>query len=335
MNLHDESQLFRQLILLTAEEFVADEGQVEKDYWITKVLKEIAESDFNGKVFFKGGTSLSKAYGLIDRFSEDLDLYVDTGRSTAGGDPEKKLNGDVYKYILSKNEERHVTDDPNAQDKTGGDFRKLHLRSNVIFPAEGLRQYLQIESMISAIKARAEVYHPTEQRTVNSLIGEYLKESGREDLIEQFGLQPFTCWCISPKETLCDKISRIARLSQKADNTGFAEHVRDFYDVYSLLNSETIREFFDSEEFLRGMMLTNNQDWLQHKNPHTQLPYSDARIFCRTEEVFEDPVVIKAYKELKKLLMNGSTLPSFEQIVGTISGMNIRIAAFDRYRGIN
>lgn len=201
----------------------------------------------------------------------------------------------------------------------------------MIFPAEGLRQYLQIESMISAIKARSEVYHPTEQRMVNSLIGEYLKESGREDLIEQFGLQPFDCWCISPRETLCDKISRMARLSQKADNTGFAEHVRDFYDVYSLLNNETIHEFFNSEEFLRGMTLTNNQDWLQHKNPHTQLPYSDARIFCRTEEVFDDPVVIKAYKELKKLLMNGSKLPSVEQIVGTISGINSRIAAFDKY----
>lgn len=186
--------------------------------------------------------------------------------------------------------------------------------------------------MISAIKARAEVYHPTEQRTVNSLIGEYLQKSGRFELVEKFGLRPFACWCISPKETLCDKISRMARLSQKADNTGFAEHVRDFYDVYSLLNDKRIQEFFNSDEFLRGMALTNNQDWLQHKNPHTQLPYSDARIFSRTEEVLSDTIVINAYRELKKLMLSGVALPSIEQIVGTISGMLDRIIAFDRYR---
>lgn len=332
MKLHESPELFEDLILRTGERFIIEHAQIEKDYWITKVLKDIADSEFCGKVHFKGGTSLSKAYGMISRFSEDLDLYVDTGKPTAGGDPEKKLNSNVYKYILSKNKERHVTDDPNAQDKTGGDFRKLHLHSNVIFPAEGLRQYLQIESMISVIKARAEVYHPTERRTVNSLIGEYLKENGREDLIEQFGLHQFACWCISPKETLCDKISRMARLSQKDDNAGFAEHVRDFYDVYSLMSDAGIRNFFNSEEFLRGMTLTNNQDWLQHKSPHTQQPYSKARIFSRTKEVFSDVVVINAFKGLKKLMMNGAALPSIEHIAQTISGMKQRIVAFDNYR---
>ncbi|MEI7499692.1 MAG: nucleotidyl transferase AbiEii/AbiGii toxin family protein [Bacteroidota bacterium] len=49
---------------------------VEKDYWVTKVLQNLAFSDFRDLVVFKGGTSLSKAYNCIDRFSEDVDLAI-------------------------------------------------------------------------------------------------------------------------------------------------------------------------------------------------------------------------------------------------------------------
>lgn len=48
---------------------------VDKDYWLTRVLRRVA-SAFKGAFLFKGGTSLSMGYGLIDRFSEDIDLLI-------------------------------------------------------------------------------------------------------------------------------------------------------------------------------------------------------------------------------------------------------------------
>ena len=51
---------------------------LEKDYWVTRVLCAIAESHAD-HVVFKGGTSLSKGFGLTQRFSEDIDLAVNTG----------------------------------------------------------------------------------------------------------------------------------------------------------------------------------------------------------------------------------------------------------------
>jgi predicted nucleotidyltransferase component of viral defense system len=51
---------------------------LEKDYWVTRVLCAVAEA-YADQVIFKGGTSLSKGFGLTQRFSEDIDLVVDTG----------------------------------------------------------------------------------------------------------------------------------------------------------------------------------------------------------------------------------------------------------------
>lgn len=50
---------------------------LEKDIWVVWVLSAIYESDLASKLTFKGGTSLSKVYRIIDRFSEDVDLTYD------------------------------------------------------------------------------------------------------------------------------------------------------------------------------------------------------------------------------------------------------------------
>ena len=50
---------------------------IEKDWWVTKVLQAIRSLDYRDSVQFKGGTSLSKGWGLISRFSEDVDLSID------------------------------------------------------------------------------------------------------------------------------------------------------------------------------------------------------------------------------------------------------------------
>lgn len=49
---------------------------IEKDYWVTHVLKNLSTSKLIDEVIFKGGTSLSKAHDCINRFSEDIDLAI-------------------------------------------------------------------------------------------------------------------------------------------------------------------------------------------------------------------------------------------------------------------
>ena len=53
---------------------------VEKDWWVTAVLRAIFCLPYAQHLSFKGGTSLSKCWHLIDRFSEDIDIAIDRTR---------------------------------------------------------------------------------------------------------------------------------------------------------------------------------------------------------------------------------------------------------------
>ena len=67
---------FDQLILQAAERFQLRPAIIEKDYYVTEALRIIAATA-GEKVIFKGGTSLSKGWNLIQRFSEDIDIFLD------------------------------------------------------------------------------------------------------------------------------------------------------------------------------------------------------------------------------------------------------------------
>ncbi len=67
---------------------------IEKDFWVTEVLNLLFSLPYSDKMVFKGGTSLSKVWGVIKRFSEDIDIAID--RSFFG------IEGDVTKRQLKK-----------------------------------------------------------------------------------------------------------------------------------------------------------------------------------------------------------------------------------------
>ena len=66
---------------------IGDPVVLEKDYWVSFALDKIFSSEFKDKLIFKGGTSLAKCFGLINRFSEDVDIGVLP--SVIGWDSEK------------------------------------------------------------------------------------------------------------------------------------------------------------------------------------------------------------------------------------------------------
>jgi len=74
MDARERAELFAET---AARRNVAD-AIVEKDFWVCWVLKQLfSNKAFEGRLLFKGGTSLSKIFHAINRFSEDIDLAVD------------------------------------------------------------------------------------------------------------------------------------------------------------------------------------------------------------------------------------------------------------------
>jgi len=76
MKLHQNKTLFDQAVRATAQQKGLPESYIEKDYWVTLALHTIFSSPIGTETVFKGGTSLSKCFGSIDRFSEDIDMVV-------------------------------------------------------------------------------------------------------------------------------------------------------------------------------------------------------------------------------------------------------------------
>ena len=98
--LHNDKELFEQLILRTSEALGIKAEIVEKDYYVTLFLKELVS--VSPSIIFKGGTSLSKCYHLIDRFSEDIDLNIET-ETKPSESRRKQLKSNIVEVIEKLN----------------------------------------------------------------------------------------------------------------------------------------------------------------------------------------------------------------------------------------
>ena len=87
MNLHHDKDAFEELLIGAANELMIPTNIIEKDYYVTIVLKSLSEKLKD--MVFKGGTSLTKCYQLLDRFSEDIDISY-TAESGIPGEAKKR-----------------------------------------------------------------------------------------------------------------------------------------------------------------------------------------------------------------------------------------------------
>jgi predicted nucleotidyltransferase component of viral defense system len=96
MNLHLNKELFDQAVILASEAMMINPAIIEKDYYVTYLLKELVTGEPG--IIFKGGTSLSKCYKLINRFSEDIDLTYDNNKHKMS----KAKRRELSHYVVQK-----------------------------------------------------------------------------------------------------------------------------------------------------------------------------------------------------------------------------------------
>lgn len=99
MKLHLDRAAFRVLIDSIHQRTGYREDVLEKDYYVTLILKELADKQINGlPAYFKGGTALYKALKTTNRFSEDIDLSVDVRDAASRTQSDKRLEEAAKKY---------------------------------------------------------------------------------------------------------------------------------------------------------------------------------------------------------------------------------------------
>lgn len=227
MNLH-KSPLFEEAIIAAASYFNINETYIEKDYWVTYVLKNLAESKFLESLVFKGGTSLSKVYNCIDRFSEDIDLAI-LGDEKLGDSTRKNLMKDIETTItdgLELIKDHPQTEKRGRNRKTFYNYPKKSTKEN-----KGIiKEVIQLE--INSFTNPA----PYELKPIESILAQYFREKSLTDLIETYNLKPFIVQVLSIERTLFEKVLSLVRISYESTDK-LKSKIRHFYDITRILSN--------------------------------------------------------------------------------------------------
>ena len=221
MNLHIDREIFQALIATTAQ-FMAidDEGLIEKDYFVTLFLKKIVSIQPN--IIFKGGTSLSKCHKVIRRFSEDIDLSVETELAKLTEGQRKRLKQDIVSII---NESGFTLVNPE-QVRSRRDFNRyvIDYKPTVSYPF--LKQNLIVETSVH-IKT-----FPSQTMNAASYICDFLLANGAEEEIHRYGLEPFPLKVLSLERIFIDKVFAIADYFLDGNIETHSRHIYDLHKIY-------------------------------------------------------------------------------------------------------
>ncbi len=227
---HEDAEAFEDLVSIVADDRKIPTALVEKDYWVTHTLWALKKTGF--EIWFKGGTSLSKGFGIIERFSEDLDLRIDPG-TVSGLKHAANWKSDGTTAVAERRAYFEalaaaiVVPDTKVElddDAIEGDWFGMELR--VTYPGRHLGElgllvpYVRLEIGVARVT-------PFVERDLTSFVHEHLVKLGQLDDYDDN--RPKAIRCVHPLVTLIEKLDAIQRRHGK--NREPASYVRHFEDA--------------------------------------------------------------------------------------------------------
>ncbi len=304
--LHNHRE-FSDLIRIVAQEKAIAPALVEKDYWIMHCLYGLQKLGF--KFELKGGTSLSKGYDAIGRFSEDIDIQIEPpeGHDVKTGKNQdkaahRKSRKDFYDWLAATicidgivSVERDTEFDDPGRYHSGG-IRLRYKSTTEAVP--GLKEGILLEVGFDDVT-------PNTPKTISSWAYDYA--AGRVDIIDNRAIDVA---CYDPGYTFVEKIQTLSTKFRKQQESGdFHENfMRHYYDVHELLKRENVQTFIGAP------------DYLAHKKKRFRT--ADEPDISRNEAfVLSEPATRAAYeKEYEKTsALYYRDRPSFGEILATIA----------------
>ncbi|MCD9017513.1 nucleotidyl transferase AbiEii/AbiGii toxin family protein [Parachryseolinea silvisoli] len=262
---------FKEAVEAAATHYKLREIFIEKDYWVTRVLKNLAESQYADHVVFKGGTALSKAHGCIERFSEDIDLAI----LKQPGISDAKLKALIKEVETSVTAGLTYFAHPSEQKR--GRNRKTFYQYDKKIGAEdfgAVKDHIQLE--INAFTQPV----PHEKKEIISMLGKFLSP-GFSDQVKQYGLEPFTINVLTRERTFFEKLLSVVRLSHDSQAQVLGK-LRHFYDMYQILQQQDLRGLVlvDESFALLDMVRDDDEGNGTFAGPWLQLPMAESPLFA-------------------------------------------------------
>lgn len=238
MTLHHDIKLLATTLRAAAQYLSIKEEFVEKDYWITLVLNYLSKSKYAGEAVFKGGTSLSKGYNLIERFSEDVDIAIINNNN--------KLGNEIKKII--RKIEKEITVDLTEIEMDGVTSKGSRFRKTV-FEYPTTEKGNANSKLIVEVNSFANPF-PFQPLSIRSMVYDFLAQTNNENYVEQYFLHPFKVNVLSKEQTLLEKMVSLIRFSFAGNPVeSIRGKIRHFYDLYYLLNNSECVAFVASGSF--------------------------------------------------------------------------------------
>ena len=307
---------------------------IEKDWWVTVTLKALFQTDCRESLIFKGGTSLSKGFNIIERFSEDIDLAISHsffGIEKSNKSQRDKLKKLARKYIqetLSIQIDAHlksmgltgytIENVTQVQDKNG-EWKPIDSDKD---PTVILLHYPSIvEDTISYIPPRVKIEisclsmdEPTEERCIHSLIGETFEE---EDIDANCKIRT-----VVPTRTFLEKIFLLAEEFQK-DKPRSVRMSRHLYDLEKLMDTEYGREALADRTLYDAIV--------EHRKAYYALKYVNYDLHAPATINFMIPEqAIESWKsdyaDMRRFFIYGQSL-EFDAVMQKIAELQERVRA--------
>jgi len=240
---------FPALLRIVGAELNIEPGLVEKDYWIMHVLYGLKQLGYQFEL--KGGTSLSKGYGIIHRFSEDIDIHIkppaemginENPNNNKPNNIQKRK--DFYDWLAKDIKINGIIsvardeafDDPR-QYRSGG--IRLHYES-ISDAVDGVKEGILLEAGFDKVT-------PNNSITISSWAYDKAVAS-KVDIIDNRAVE-ITCY--HPGYTFVEKLQTIASKFRQEQETGEERQnlMRQYYDVYSLLGDKQVQEFIGTDKY--------------------------------------------------------------------------------------
>jgi predicted nucleotidyltransferase component of viral defense system len=301
-----ERRDFDQLLAVVANERGLDPMLVEKDYWIMHGLWGLQAQGF---VFeLKGGTSLSKGFGVIHRFSEDIDIRIEP---PADMDVKTGRNQDRPAHVSSR---RAFYDELAKRISIPG---IESVKRDTFFDDEKMRSagirlsYSPRSSTLAGIKDGIllelgfDDTAPNRAVTISSWVWDFAFARGEQALDNRAVDVP----CYAPTHTFVEKLQTISTKYRRLDKVKEfpANFLRHYYDLYCLLDLKEVQEFMKTPAYQerKKQRFRSADELLISKNPAFNLSDSEQRkLFARE------------YKKSSALYYQGQ--PVFDQLIARI-----------------
>lgn len=287
---------------------------LEKDLWAIEVLRAAVAPDLNEReppgtrFIFKGGTSLSRGFNLISRFSEDIDLLA-----VLPSELSIKARHRVLKRVHERVAEHTGILASNPQSTTGIK-RDASYRYPAIHQSGSLRQ----EGVLLELGTRGGIF-PTETKCLRSMLADFAVDTLGETQLTWEEWTPFKVELLAPERALLEKFAVVHAAVEGGDPLKIRQSGRHYYDIARLLNTATV------VERLAAMTSTGRLDVIEHINIRSQHAgwmwrqrpedgYASSLAFDTSSTVWPD--IAAGYEQSADLIYG--EVPELESIVAAV-----------------